>query len=56
MTVAAGTGKMDAVGFNLGHKLETVKNARTFSLVFSLEENVWNGKTSLQMKVKGVEV
>jgi single-stranded-DNA-specific exonuclease len=55
MTVAAGTGKMDAVGFNLGHKLEAVKNARTFSLVFSLEENVWNGKTSLQMKVKGVE-
>jgi single-stranded-DNA-specific exonuclease len=46
---------MDAVGFNLGHWLETVKKARMFSLVFSLEENVWNGKTSLQMKVKGVE-
>ena len=55
MTVASGAAKMDAVGFNLGHWLETVKKARMFSLVFSLEENVWNGKTSLQMKVKGVE-
>jgi single-stranded-DNA-specific exonuclease len=56
MTVAAGPAKMDAVAFNQGHRLEDVKNARAFSLVFSLEENVWNGRTSLQMKVKGVEV
>ena len=55
MTVAASSEKMDAVAFNMGHRLEAVKKARTFSLVFSLEENVWNGKTSLQMKVKGVE-
>jgi single-stranded-DNA-specific exonuclease len=55
MTVSAGAAKMDAVGFNLGHRLEVVKKARAFSLVFSLEENEWNGKTSLQMKVKGVE-
>jgi single-stranded-DNA-specific exonuclease len=56
MTVTAGGAAMDAVGFNLGDRFEDVKRARAFNLVFSLEENTWNGKTNLQMKVKGVEV
>ena len=56
MTVTAGGAAMDAVGFNLGGRFEDVKRAREFNVVFSLEENTWNGKTNLQMKVKGVEV
>ena len=56
MTVTSGGAVMDAVGFNLGDRFEDVKRAREFNLVFSLEENTWNGKTNLQMKVKGVEV
>lgn len=56
MTVASGGAAMDAVGFNLGNRLEDLKKARVFNVVFSLEENTWNGRTTLQMKVKGVEV
>jgi single-stranded-DNA-specific exonuclease len=56
MTVASGGAAMDAVGFNLGNRLEDLKKARVFNMVFSLEENTWNGRTTLQMKVKGVEV
>ncbi len=56
MTVAAQGSMLDAVGFNFGHRLNEVKNARTFSLAFSLDENEWNGRKSLQMKVKGVEL
>ncbi|MBD3391426.1 MAG: single-stranded-DNA-specific exonuclease RecJ [Chitinivibrionales bacterium] len=47
---------MDAIGFNFGERLEEVRRAPSYSLAFSLDENEWNGKVSLQMKVKGVEV
>jgi single-stranded-DNA-specific exonuclease len=56
MMVAGGGQTMDAVGFNHGHRFNEVKKALKFSLVFSLDENEWNGRKSLQMKVKGVDV
>jgi len=56
MMVAGNGMVMDAVAFNCGHRINDVKNARTFSLAFSLDENEWNGRKTLQMKVKGVDV
>jgi single-stranded-DNA-specific exonuclease len=47
---------LDAVGFNLGHRLQEFKQAQTLSIVFALEENEWNGRKSLQMKIRGVSV
>ncbi|WP_297690665.1 single-stranded-DNA-specific exonuclease RecJ [uncultured Eudoraea sp.] len=46
------TGKVGAIGFNLGSKLSVVQNGNFFSAVFSLEENHWNGMVSLQLKIK----
>jgi single-stranded-DNA-specific exonuclease len=46
------TGKVGAIGFNLGSKLSVVQNGNPFSAVFSLEENHWNGTVSLQLKIK----
>jgi single-stranded-DNA-specific exonuclease len=46
------TGKVGAIGFNLGSKLSVVQNGNLFSAVFSLEENHWNGMVSLQLKIK----
>lgn len=46
------TGKVGAIGFNLGNKLSVVQNGNQFSAVFSLEENHWNGIVSLQLKIK----
>ncbi|WP_222983438.1 single-stranded-DNA-specific exonuclease RecJ [Flagellimonas meishanensis] len=40
------------IGFNLGHKLNLVKNKSKFDVVFSLDENEWNGTVSLQLKLK----
>ncbi len=56
LMVAENGPAMDAVGFHLGHRFEEVKNARSYSLVFSLDENEWNGRKNLQLKIKGVEV
>jgi single-stranded-DNA-specific exonuclease len=47
---------MDAIGFNFGERFTELKNAGSISMAFSLDENEWNGKTSLQMKVKGFSV
>ncbi len=46
------TGKVGAIGFNLGSKLSVVQNGNPFSAVFTLEENHWNGTASLQLKIK----
>ncbi|MGA2508397.1 MAG: single-stranded-DNA-specific exonuclease RecJ [Chitinispirillaceae bacterium] len=44
----------DAIGFNLGDRLSELRGAVSMSLAFSLDENEWNGKKSLQMKVRGI--
>ena len=56
MTVSENGHAMDAIGFNLAHRFQAIKNSSAFSMAFSLEENEWNGKKTLQMNIKGVEV
>jgi len=46
---------LDAIGFNLGDKLELVHNGKPFKAVFTLESNTWNGKTRLQLKLKDLQ-
>lgn len=41
-----------ATGFGLGHKLSLVKSGKPFEIVYSIEENHWNGNVSLQLKVR----
>jgi len=43
-----------AIGFNLGDKLPQVAGKQPFSAVFSVEENVWNGKVSIQLKLRDI--
>lgn len=44
-----------AIGFNLGSKLTMVKSKKYFSAVFSLDENQWNGKSELQLKLRDIK-
>lgn len=44
-----------AIGFNLGEKLPLIKDKRAFDVVFSLDENEWQGKISLQLKLKDLK-
>ncbi|MEN8789131.1 MAG: single-stranded-DNA-specific exonuclease RecJ [Flavobacteriaceae bacterium] len=41
-----------AIGFNLGEKLDRISGKRSFDAVFAIEENHWNGKTSIQLRIK----
>ncbi|WP_296637763.1 single-stranded-DNA-specific exonuclease RecJ [Polaribacter sp.] len=42
-----------AIGFNLGDKLEHVQN--DFDIVYTLNENVWNGYKSIQLVLKDLK-
>ena len=41
-----------AIGFGLGGKYSLVTNRKPIEIVYSLSENEWNGKTTLQLNLK----
>ena len=44
-----------AIGFNLGSRMEKAKNGQSFDVVYTLDENEWNGTISLQLKLKDLK-
>lgn len=44
----------DGIGFNMGDKYDLVKSS-IFDACFTIEENFFNGKTTLQMRFKDIE-
>lgn len=44
----------DAIGFNLATKYEQVKNYKKFNIVYSLDENEWQGNTTLQLRLRDI--
>ena len=52
--VQNGSKPIGAIGFNLGDKLSLVKNRQQFDIVFSIEENEWNGQVNLQLKIRDI--
>ena len=45
----------NAIGFGLGAKEEVVKKGNLFKAAFCLDENHWNGNTSLQLLLKDIQ-
>lgn len=50
-----GNEKLVAIGFGLGHKHELTSNRKPFKIVYSIDGNHWNGKTSLQLKLRDIK-
>ena len=46
---------MNAIGFGLGHKYELVNTGNSFKAAYTINENSWNGNTSLQLQLKDIE-
>ena len=50
----------DVIGFGMGEKLsvlnESQEQARPLELLFSLEDNTWNGRTTLQLKARDLRL
>jgi len=45
----------NAIGFGLGDKFNEINNGNSFDAVFTIEENHWNGITSLQLNLKDIK-
>ena len=49
-----GTQPISAIGFNLGKKVEIVQGLKPFEMVYSIDENHWNGNTTIQLKARDI--
>ncbi len=47
--------KIDGIGFNMGDKLPLVTGRKPFDIVFTIDENEWQGTVNLQLKVKDIK-
>jgi single-stranded-DNA-specific exonuclease len=45
----------NAIGFNMGNKHQSTTNGNSFKAVFNIDENHWNGNTSLQLLLKDIQ-
>lgn len=44
-----------AIGFGLGNKMELTTDKKSFEAVYCIDENEWNGKTSVQLRLKDIK-
>lgn len=51
LETADGLKSFDAIGFSLGERFPTLAVGERLDIVCTLEENVWNGRTSIQLKL-----
>jgi single-stranded-DNA-specific exonuclease len=55
LVVKQGNAQISGIGFNLAEKYAIVSSGDPFDVVFTLDENEWQGNVSLQMKVIDVK-
>jgi len=44
-----------AIGFGLGNKMELTKNKKQFQVAYCIDENEWNDKVSIQLRLKDIK-
>ncbi|MDX5427150.1 MAG: single-stranded-DNA-specific exonuclease RecJ [Bacteroidota bacterium] len=47
---------LDGIGFGLGHWEEILKEGQPFQMAYHVEENEWNGKRSLQLRLVDIKI
>ncbi|MGY0391121.1 single-stranded-DNA-specific exonuclease RecJ [Bizionia sp. KMM 8389] len=52
---ANSSNKFVCIGFGLGEKEPNITHKKPFSAVYSIDENHWNGITSLQLKLRDIK-
>jgi single-stranded-DNA-specific exonuclease len=46
---------LDSIGFGMSHHIHEVSNKQTFQACYCIEENTFNGRTTLQLKLKDIK-
>ena len=49
------TESINGIGFGLGDKLEFTNTKTPFKIAYAIDENEWNGRVSLQLKLKDIK-
>ena len=50
-----GAGPFGGIGFGLGDRLAQIRDRQPFHAVFSVEENSWQGQTSIQLRLRDLK-
>ncbi len=48
-------GSIAGIGFGMGDCFENIKDNQTFDVCYSIDENEWNGRKSLQMRLRDLK-
>ena len=48
--------RFTGIGFNMADKFHLVQSNQPLDIIFTLDENIWNGETSLQLKVIDIKL
>ena len=48
-------GAIAGIGFGMGEYFEMIKDNQTFDVCYSIDENEWNGKNSLQLRIRDIK-
>ena len=56
VTQKATNTKFVCIGFGLGNKLDVISNKKPFDAVYSIDENEWQGRVSLQLKLRDIKI
>lgn len=51
----SGKEKLVCIGFGLGDKLSLIEDRQRFKAAYSVDENHWQGRTSLQLKLRDIK-
>jgi len=55
MTVReSGSPTFECIGFGLGKHIAHINSGKKFDICYTIEENVWQGKKTLQLNIKGI--
>ena len=55
LIVAQNGVKYDAIAFGFGEYISEIEQGSLLNIAFSLEENVWNGKRNIQLKIRDIK-
>lgn len=47
--------RIGGIGFNLGDKFDLITDQKPFMAAYAIDENVWNGEVSLQLRLKDIK-
>ena len=50
-----GSEGIPAIGFGLGEKFDLITNQKPFQMAYCIDENEWNGKFSIQLRLKNIK-